>query len=295
MATLYGPPQREPPALLPVPDLAETPVHDVVGQPLGATFGSLAEAESGLIRYVDVAVAGTDRHVLVPIGHVRLEERDGRMRLRLRAASREDLDEIPSYEAGKDEVDGVYQQALLAAHGRLFYGERYYAHPAYDHSGLYAGNHPVVRDGEESPLRGRAEAPRLGRLRELPGFRVAPGEPDIRGWSLVAGDGGRAGTVRELVIDLEERKVRYAVIARPAGGDTLLPVGFLEIDAERRAVRAPALGAEDIAGLPEHAGFAIRREEEERLREALARRIAGERRFLGPDFRGAGTSGAGRV
>ena len=77
MATLYGPGPAQPEPLRPLSDLAGTPVDDVEGQSAGTVYGALAEAETGLVRYFDVALPDGDRHVLVPIGHARLE-RSGR-------------------------------------------------------------------------------------------------------------------------------------------------------------------------------------------------------------------------
>ena len=61
-------------------------------------------------------------------------------------AAAEDLEQIPAYEPHVPWSDDSFQNELLTAFGRLFRGERYYAHPAYDHTGLYAGKHPILRE-----------------------------------------------------------------------------------------------------------------------------------------------------
>ena len=71
--------------LRPVPDLGGLAVEDASGLSVGELYGSLIEAETGLVRYVDLELDTLDRHVLVPIGHARVHERDGGPRLRLRA------------------------------------------------------------------------------------------------------------------------------------------------------------------------------------------------------------------
>src|SRR5690606_26844543 len=180
---IYGPGPEEPEPLRPVPDLGGAPVDDVEGRYAGEIKGSLIDDESGLIRYLDLDLTGSDRHVLVPIGHTRLErDLTGRLRIHLLGASRDELRRIPPYEPGRAEPAPTFGPALLEAHGRLFHGERYYAHPAYDHRGLYAGEHPIVRGPVPEP------GPALRRLGELEGYRVARGEPDIRGWPLTAGE-----------------------------------------------------------------------------------------------------------
>lgn len=278
-----GPTPAEPETLRPVPDLAGTPVEDVEGRYVGQLYGALAEEESGVIRYLDLALEGTDRHVLIPLGHARIEQADGRPRARLRAATREDLSEIPPYEPHRPKVDGPYQQAVLAAHGRLFHGDRYYAHPAFDHSGLYAGEHPIAR-GPSAPV---SLAP-LERLSDLPGYRVREDEPDIRGWPLLDGHGQRVGTVEDLIVDPTARKVRYALVALEEGPKrVLVPVGFLQIQSDATEVRTPALTAEDLRALPPYRLGAVTREDEERIREVLEERLGSGRRFQRPDFHAA--------
>ena len=46
-------------------------------------------------------------------------------------------------------------------------------------------------------------------LEELRGYEVARGEPDVRGWEVIARDGGRIGEVDELLVDAEAGKVRF--------------------------------------------------------------------------------------
>lgn len=270
-------PPRE--GLIPVPDLAGTPAADVEGRFFGEVYGALTDAGSGLIRYLDVDVHEADRHVLVPIGHVKVAHTDERPAgVRMRAATASDLASIPPFL--RDEAEDIGEQAILEAHGRFFSGEKYYAHPAYDHAGLYAGERPIVAhelDGGEA----------LQFLSDLPNCEVAEGEPDIRGWTLLASDGSRAGQVTDLVIDPEALQVRYVAVLRQDERQVLLPVGFLQVDPDRRAVQTPALRPQDVHELPPHTG-PVTRAQEEALRMALDRLLDGPRRFLRPDFRGPG-------
>ncbi len=271
--------------LVAVPDLAGTPAADAEGQFFGEVFGALADADTGLIRYLDVDVHGDDRHVLVPIGHVRVARpHEPSSGVRLRAATVSDLGAIPPYEPHAPAPADDEQRALLAAHGRLFSGEKYYAHPAYDHSGLYAGARPIVT-GTVTPA-----GAELVRLSELPGHEVADEAQDIRGWPVVARAGESPGQVQDLVADPAALKVRYALVRLGDGGQdkepdcVLLPVGYLELDAERRRVLAPTLDAADVRALPRQSG-PIRRADEEAVRAALERLLEGPRRFERADFR----------
>src|SRR5687768_5048729 len=94
-------------------DLNELAVYDADGVPIGQTFGVLTDAESGLVRYFDIALDERRRHVLVPVGHARIEKHLGRMRVRLRAAGAQDLDEIPAYEPHVPWNDDDVQNELL--------------------------------------------------------------------------------------------------------------------------------------------------------------------------------------
>lgn len=281
---LYGPGPEEAEPLQPVTDLAGMPVDDAEGRYIGEIHGSLAEADSGLIRYLDIAVEDQRRHVLVPLGHVRLERELGRPRIRLLGATRDQLKDIPTYHPNGQRVDGRLGREVTQAHGRLFHGERYYAHPAFDHSGLYAGEHPIVR-GPLPPPRGEP----LRRLSDLPESEVAAGEPDIRGWPFHAGR-RHIGTIEDLVVDTEADKVRYAVVALERDDRrVLVPIGYLRIREGRKRVEAPALRKSDITALPAYDGGPITRAVEELVRSTLDARLDGDgRHFRRPDYEPAG-------
>jgi sporulation protein YlmC with PRC-barrel domain len=46
-------------------------------------------------------------------------------------------------------------------------------------------------------------------LKELKDYTVAKGDPDVRGWEVLANDGRRIGKVDELLVDTGAMKVRY--------------------------------------------------------------------------------------
>jgi hypothetical protein len=267
--------------LRPVSDLAGMPVEDAAGHNVGELFGALAEAESGLLRYFDLALYGASRHVLVPVGHARVERRLDEPRLRLRAATLDELERIPPYHADPSVIDDPYERALLHAHGRSFHGERYYAHPAYDHSGLYAGDHPVLR-GESAHEADRALRP----LRDLPRVAFAAGEPDIRGWPVEADGSGSLGTVEDVVVDTVDRQIRYVALRETGNGRrVLVPVGFLRLERDRECLRAPGLRTEDTAALPAYDGGAVTRAEEDAVRDALEERLLTRRKYDSPHYR----------
>jgi hypothetical protein len=330
-----------------VPDLGGLPVEDASGLSVGRLFGALTEADTGLVRYIDLSLDRFDRHVLVPIGHVRIREpeREG-PRVRLRAALMEELEQIPPFPADVSHIDDPFERALLEAYGRSFHGERYYAHPSYDHSGIYAGEHPVIvpADGEDTDdggvmmehthrhgghggteTRDVAAAPdvagqepadardatadadvagsgpahtrdadagaspagtsRLRRLAYMPGWRVARGEPDVRGWQLHLDDGADM-RIADLLIDPDAGRVRYVVVELEDGRTSrLLPIGFLQIRDGQQTVLAPGLKADDVRTLPEYDGGGLTRPQEDDLCSALRGRMTGRRRYHLPDYR----------
>jgi hypothetical protein len=257
-------------------DLAGLAVHDASDLRVGHVFGVLTEAETGLIRFLDVQVDGSARHVLIPVGHARLEEVLGQRRIRLRAATVDDLEAVPAY-AG-EAADEVVARTVAGAYGRIFRGARYYAHPAYDHRGLYAGEHPIFSADEVQA--GHAPLEMLS----TSDFRVVAGEPDIVGWKVKA-SGESSGTVRDLVIDPEAAQVRYVDIELP-DGQLLLPIGYVELDAENKAVGVAGLSKADLEALPGFDGLPLSRVQETELLTSIERALDARNPFLRVDFSG---------
>ena len=72
-------------------------------------------------------------------------------------------------------------------------------------------------------------------LDELDDYQVSEGDPDVRGWDVIASDGRKIGEVDELLVDTQAMKVRYLdvdlsdeVIANAGGEDrhVLIPIGY---------------------------------------------------------------------
>jgi hypothetical protein len=264
-------------ALRPVRDMAGLSVKDASGLHVGSIWGALADEETGLIRYLDMSLTDEPRHVLVPIGHARIYDYHEETEVKLRAALLEELQEIPPFNP-EASVDDAIEREVLEAHGRLFHGERYYAHPSFDHRGLYAGAHPIAREAASAPGADTALRP----LRELRGYRLARGEPDVRGWNVV-GAVGALGTISDLIVDPAAEQVRYVVVEHD-GERVLLPIGFLRLDVDAERVRAPGVLPADIEHLPRYQGGAVERATEEATRSALMQQFDGARRYQLPDF-----------
>lgn len=69
----------------------------------------------------------------------------------------------------------------------------------------------------DSSSEGTAARSRVAALRNLRGYKVAEGDPDVRGWEVVGGDGLRIGTVNDLLVDTVAGKVRYLDIELDPG------------------------------------------------------------------------------
>jgi hypothetical protein len=78
---------------------------------------------------------------------------------------------------------------------------------------------------------------RLVHLDDVDDFKVADGDPDIRGWDVRTADGRRIGKVEDLIVDTGQMKVRYieATLDRDVtrtDGDrhVLIPIGTARLD-----------------------------------------------------------------
>ena len=121
-------------------------------------------------------------------------------------------------------------------------------------------------------------APPLRRLRDLPDFEVATGQPDVRGWTVRGADGKPLGHVHELIIDPEALKVRYLDVeldeqtARsPHEMHILLPIGVAALDAEADNVFVPGLNQLTVKSYPPYVELQITREYEDAMLRALGK------------------------
>ena len=120
--------------------------------------------------------------------------------------------------------------------------------------------------------------PTLRRLRDLPDFEVATGQPDVRGWAVRGSDGKPLGAVYELIVDPEALKVRYLDVelatqyARsPHETHILLPIGVANLDADGDNVFVPGLNQLTIKDYPPYVELQITREYEEAMLRALGK------------------------
>ena len=112
------------------------------------------------------------------------------------------------------------------------------------------------------------------RLQELDRskFEIVKGEPDIRGWDVRYMTGQKLGAVDELIIDIEEKKVRYMIVdlndneLKLVHRKILIPIGLAELDRKDDDVLIPNISLEQLSRLPEY--------ERDNLNPLVERRIS---------------------
>lgn len=113
-------------------------------------------------------------------------------------------------------------------------------------------------------------------LDQLDDFKVADGDPDVRGWEVVASDGRKIGEVDQLLVDTAAMKVRYldvdvdndlvAGATDASDRHVLIPIGYARLDEGSDRVIVDQLASSDIVGLPEYTHGPITRDFESSVR-----------------------------
>jgi sporulation protein YlmC with PRC-barrel domain len=96
------------------------------------------------------------------------------------------------------------------------------------------------------------------RLQELDqsDFEIIKGEPDIRGWDVRNSRGQKIGEVEELIIDAQQKKVRYMIVdlddneLKLTHRKVILPIGLAELHKDDDDVILPNVDAEKLNALP---------------------------------------------
>ena len=133
----------------------------------------------------------------------------------------------------------------------------------------------TVTAGRTSTLREQSMG-RLAHLNELDDYKVAEGEPDIRGWTVKSADGREVGEVEDLLVDCGAMQVRYLEVeldrkALDLADDrhVLVPIGAARLDDDDDVVMLSRQGTE-MAGLPAYSRGELSPERERALRDHYA-------------------------
>jgi len=117
------------------------------------------------------------------------------------------------------------------------------------------------------------------RLQELDrsDFEIVKDEPDIRGWDVKNSSGQKIGEVEELIVDAQQKKVRYMVVdlddneLKLDHHKVLVPIGLAELDREDDDVILPNVNAEHFNSLPDYDKDHLTPEVERRICTTLGR------------------------
>lgn len=116
------------------------------------------------------------------------------------------------------------------------------------------------------------ERDRVAPLDELDDYKVADGNPDVRGWEVLGSNGQRIGKVDELLIDTVARKVRYLdvevsdhLLNTAEDRHILIPIGYARLE-DGDQIFVDGLTPSSIASIPAYAKGSITRDDETRLR-----------------------------
>lgn len=150
----------------------------------------------------------------------------------------------------------------------------------------------TVTTGRTSTMREQSEG-RLAHLNELDDYKVADGEPDIRGWTVKSADGRKIGEVEDLLVDCGAMEVRYLEVeldrkALDLDDDrhVLVPIGAARLNDDDDVVMLSRHGTE-VAGLPAYSRDELSPERERALYDRYVGDVAATRpRPSGDDHTG---------
>lgn len=117
------------------------------------------------------------------------------------------------------------------------------------------------------------------RLQELDrsDFEISKGEPDIRGWDVRNDAGLKIGEVEELIVDAQQKKVRYVVVdlddkdLKLPDRKVLIPIGLAELHKEDDDVLLPSVTVDQLGALPAYDKDNLDDELEQKICTALGR------------------------
>jgi photosynthetic reaction center H subunit len=133
-------------------------------------------------------------------------------------------------------------------------------------------------------------ASNIAPLKTLKDFKVAEGDPDVRGWKVISRDGREIGEVHDLLVDTAAMRVRYLDVdldhdllrsvpnlpgtSGPVLGrdhHVLIPIGYAHLDEDHDRIHMEHMDSDDVAVLPTYDHNAFNREYETGLRRRFDR------------------------
>ena len=208
-------------------DLVGWDVTDREGNRIG-DLADLLLGRDGQLRFVSVNLGLFRKHVLIPAEMLEW----GPRALVVSPWSSEQVKALPAYES--QPLTAEVLEEMERAHPR-FYGAA-----------------PAADDGGE---------PRIVPLAQARDFRLARGAPNLRGWTVFAGDNDRVGTITDMLVDPVAMKVRF--IAVDLADDlftlredrhVLVPMEKVELRERGEDAWIQGATAREISALPAYTG-----------------------------------------
>ena len=117
------------------------------------------------------------------------------------------------------------------------------------------------------------------RLQELDrsDFEIVEGQPDIRGWDVKNSQGQKVGEVEDLIVDAQQKKIRYMVVDLDDNDldlddrKVLMPIGLAQLHRDDDDVILPGVGVEQLRSLPSYDEEHLDAETERSICNALGR------------------------
>jgi sporulation protein YlmC with PRC-barrel domain len=113
---------------------------------------------------------------------------------------------------------------------------------------------------------------RIVPLDQLEDYRIAEGDPDVRGWDVLSSDGRRIGEVENLLVDTAAMKVRYLNVEMDSdlmeGDQTrhiLIPIGYARLDRKDDQIFVDGLDSASLKTIPAYDNRPLTREFESDL------------------------------
>src|SRR3954470_13168239 len=80
---------------------------------------------------------------------------------------------------------------------------------------------------------------RLVAFSDMKNFKVSDEDPDVRGWTVVDGEGHSHGTVRDMLIDRDRLKVEYFTVEGDGNQTGVVDAGSARVDRDGRRLVIP--------------------------------------------------------
>jgi sporulation protein YlmC with PRC-barrel domain len=234
--------------LLRTRDFIGRDVVDGKAEKVGSVADLLLDRHRGSIQMIAVNLGVFKKAVLIPVSQFDLNEDV----LVLRRWTRDQLKPLPAYETDRPITTALLEE-MERAHPR-FYGDPQ----------RVAGMGPA--DGRIIPLRDARD------------FRLAKGDPDLRGWNVFGSDGERIGTVSDMLVDPAAMKVRYLdvdllddLFKLKEDRHVLVPTEAVDLRERGKDVWIRNVSATDVAQLPAYTGGPVDPALEDGILDAFSR------------------------